>query len=224
MVNPRLLQQLAHHSRRRYRRGRPVVFQGEVPANGYVIAGGTVRAYVISDGGDERTIGYYSSGDLVPAGWLFGITNVSLYYYEAFTDCELMALGRDEFSQLQANNPVVMQELTQRLATLYVGSTLQVHALEHSRAQEKLAGILHYLVLLHGTRLSGDRYQIALRLTHQDVAGMVGLSRETASIELARLRKKQVINYARFTYEVDLRRLLALMGSEEFTTMRLKAP
>jgi CRP/FNR family transcriptional regulator, cyclic AMP receptor protein len=206
---------------RRYKKGRSVVFQGEVPQAGYMVVSGIVRAYVISDEGEERTIGYYAQYDLVPPGWLFGVTNVSLYYYEAFTDCQLVTISKATFTDLRTNNHDFVAATMQRMARLYVGATLHVHALEHSRAQEKLAGILHYLVLLHSTETGPGMHQIDLRLTHQDVAGMVGLSRETASIELAKLRKKGAITYQSFTYRVNLPKLLQIMGGDEFDNVRI---
>jgi CRP-like cAMP-binding protein len=56
--------------------------------------------------------------------------------------------------------------------------------------------------------------QIILRLSHQDIAEMVGITRETAAVELHKLKQKGYIDYQRFTYFVDVHRLQQLKGDE----------
>jgi CRP/FNR family transcriptional regulator, cyclic AMP receptor protein len=219
MTGSLLLAQAQRNPLRRFKKGRSIFFQGEVPRTGYVIKSGFVRAYGISDSGEERTIAYYAAGELLPPGWLFGTMSVSLYYYSAFTDVELLAVTRSDVQGYIAN-PELQKELLQEYIKLYVGATLHIHALEHSRASEKLLGIFQYLAVRHG-RPTERGTVIDLRLTHQDIAGMVGLSRETASIELARLRKKAIISYEGFRYTLDMNRLVQATGSDDFQQLDL---
>jgi CRP-like cAMP-binding protein len=45
---------------------------------------------------------------------------------------------------------------------------------------------------------------------------MVGLTRETTSVELNRLKKKGVISYKDQYYSVSTSKLLAMLGSDDF--------
>ena len=57
--------------------------------------------------------------------------------------------------------------------------------------------------------------RIVLRLSHQDIAEMVGITRETAAVELHKLKRKGYIAYQRFTYYVDIAKLQKLRGDED---------
>ena len=91
-----------------------------------------------------------------------------------------------------------------------------IYALEHSHAQEKLVYILQYLVARFGEKQPNGLTKIALRLSHQDIAEMVGLTRETTAVELHRLKAKKLISYQRFSYYVNVPLLVATTGSDEF--------
>jgi CRP-like cAMP-binding protein len=221
MLSSRLLAAVQRNNLRRFKRGRSILFQGEVPRTGYIIKSGFVRAYSISDMGEERTIAYYTTGELLPPGWLFGNASVSLYYYDAFTDCEMLIISREQL-QHHTNNSEIVKELLEDYVKLYVSASLHIHALEHSRAEDKLLGIFQYLAVRHGRPTRKGSTVIDLRLTHQDIAGMVGLSRETSSIELARLRRKKIIDYKSFRYIVDVKRLIQATGSDDFQKLEIE--
>jgi CRP-like cAMP-binding protein len=98
----------------------------------------------------------------------------------------------------------------------YTSSTMHIYALEHSHAQEKLVYILQYLAVRFGEKQPSGLTKIALRLSHQDIAEMVGLTRETTAVELHRLKSRKLISYQRFSYYVNLPLLVAATGSDEF--------
>ncbi len=212
-VFDRLITQQPVH---KYRKGNTIFFQGEVPNTAYLIKKGVARSYGISNEGEERIVSFHAPGDLLPAGWLFGVSKVCLYYYDAFTDCELVAMSKHWFNDQIQRNPDLKEALFGHYMKLYVGSTLHIHALEHAKAQEKIVRILHFLVLRFGKEKREGIYTISLRLTHQDIAATVGVSRETAAIELGKLRDRKIISYSAFQYTVNLPALLRVTGGDEF--------
>lgn len=206
---------------RKFKKGRPVFYQGEVPRTAYIIKSGVVRVYGINTNGEERIVTFFVPGDLLPVGWMFNKSPVSLYYYDAVTDCDLIAISKDDFTAALQANTRLKDELLNQYMTHFIGSTMHIYALEHARAQEKLVRLLQYLVMRFGIEKQPGHYLVDLRLTHQDLACMVGLSRETAALEMGKLKKKGVIDYESFTYSVNMPKLLKAAGGDEFDTLTL---
>ncbi len=80
---------------------------------------------------------------------------------------------------------------------------MRINALEQSKANEKVLSTIHYLALRFGRDIRPHRVEIQLPLTQQDLANFMGLTRETASMELKKLQKKGVINYSNQRYIVN---------------------
>jgi CRP-like cAMP-binding protein len=144
------------------------------------------------------------------------MSRVSLYYYEALTDCSVLSLQKEEFMVTLEKDTELKDQIFKAYMAHYTTATMHIYALEHSHAQEKLVYILQYLVSRFGEKQSNGLTKIALRLSHQDIAEMVGLTRETTAVELHRLKAKKLISYQRFSYFVNVPLLVAATGSDEF--------
>jgi CRP/FNR family transcriptional regulator len=64
--------------------------------------------------------------------------------------------------------------------------TATVEDLSYARLSDRLMHLLRRLALEHGRPVDGG-VEITVRLTHADIASLVGSTRETVSLELARL-------------------------------------
>jgi CRP/FNR family transcriptional regulator len=200
-----------------------ILFQGEVPPMALFISSGFVAAYTIKNSGDEQIVSLFSKGDIIPAEWLFGRSPVALYYYKAFTDCELVAVDRQELLSQIAKNHALSAELLERFVGSFIGATIHIHALEHSYSREKLIKLFHYLVLRFGEAKPGKHgvYTLPLPLTHAQIASMIGLTRETVTTETVKLKKKGVLQHKSGVYTINLPSLLKSLGSEEFDNLNL---
>ncbi len=191
------------------------MYQGEIPKDINIIQDGVVRAYNILSNGEERTIELLSEGDIVASHWAFGHAPATLYYYSAFTDVILQCLHRDEFEKRLQDAQfarAVMESTARRLAA----STMHVNALLQTYAGAKVAHGLQLLLLSSGKKLPNGMFKINIRLTQQDIADLVGITRETAALELNKLKTKKIIAYKGFTYTVNYEALIRRSGGDEF--------
>lgn len=207
--------------RRHFARKRTILFQGEIPRAVLLLQKGLVKVYGITSSGDQRTVTLLTEGDVFPMSWVFGKSPVCVYYYEALTDCEVITVSRDEYYKAIESDPALKEQIFENYMAHYITSTMHVYALEQSHAQDKLTYILHYLVARFGEKTSDGRYKINLRLSHQDIAEMVGITRETTAVELHRLKEKGLIDYQKFTYYVDKIKLVRATGSDEFENVEV---
>jgi len=201
---------------RQFAKKRTILFQGEIPRGAMVLEGGLVKVYGITTSGDQRTITLLAAGDIFPVEYVFDRSRVSLYYYEALTDCSVLSLPKTQFIAALESDPALKEQVFQAYMAHYTSATMHIYALEHSHAQEKLVYILQYMVARFGEKQPDGLMKIDLRLSHQDIAEMVGLTRETTAVELHRLKDKGLIDYQRFSYYVNLPLLVQATGSDEF--------
>lgn len=206
---------------RQFAKKRTILFQGEIPRSAMVLQSGLVKVYGITTGGDQRTVTLLSAGDIFPVECVFDKSRVSLYYYEALTECSVLTLPKTEFVAALEQNAPLKDQVFQSYMAHYTSATMHIYALEHSHAQEKLVYILQYLVARFGEKQSNGLTKIELRLSHQDIAEMVGLTRETTAVELHRLKDKGLIDYQRFSYYVNVPLLVQATGSDEFENVEV---
>ena len=194
----------------------PILYQGEVPRHAYILIEGIVKIYDIGNAGDEKIINFLSEGDLLPPAWVFKKAPVSLYYYDAFTPCTYYKIPRDTLLEAIKTVPSITNYMFEHYATSFVGSLLEINALEQSKGSEKIVHMLQYLLMRFPGEEKGDWHKVELRITHQDLANMTGLTRETTSTELNKLRRKGIVEYANQHYSLNIPLLRSLLSSEEF--------
>lgn len=207
---------LDRHPVRSFKKGEIIIFQGEAPRYAYVVKSGTVKAYNLSVGGDEKPVAFYAADNVFPSSWVYGKASSAVYYYEAFTpEVEVYMIEREEFVTFIKRRPELLYQELERLLADQLGGSLRLNALQHSRASDKLVYTLHYLAMTHGQEQPDKSVEITLDLTHQDFANLTGLTRETAATELNKLKKLGVIDYGKhLPYRLHLKRLSQLLNDQ----------
>lgn len=199
---------------RKFKKGQTLLFQGEVPRYAYVVKTGTVKTYNISPLGEEQLISLSSQFDILPEAWFLGEASVAYYFYEAFTDCTVYAIPREELVKKVEESPEFTARMLKRFMRLYVGASVHINALEQPRSRDKLVHLMHYLMMRFGEDVGSKKARINLRLTHQTLANMLGITRETIATEIARLRREKVLDYRQQTYTINKEALLQLRNDE----------
>ena len=201
---------------RAIKKGTILLYQSEIPRRAFVINRGLVRAYAITNSGEERTIALHDKGDILPLSWLFGETSTSLFYYDALTDSEVTAIPKAEIINAAAKNPAVLSSVLSLTMNEYTSLLLRITALEQSSAAEKIALTLYYLLFRHGEEKTPGVYTINIKLTQSMIASLVGLTRESTAVNLKLLKKKKIVAYSNFSYTVNKTNLERFVGEDSF--------
>lgn len=216
------LEPLIHKSVvRKFSSGSTILYQGEVPRSASILTQGVVRVFSISAQGDEQIVMYHIAGEFFPSSWIFEHTPSTLFFYEALTDCEVAFVPRSEFVTFMLENPERTRALLDYFTKNFAASMVRVNALEQPKARDKLTYTLYFLCQRYG-KMQSPKVHIPLTLTHQNLAGLVGLTRETTATEMNKLKKEGVLNYDNQKYIVDTEKLLDLIGEDSFRNMSLQ--
>ncbi len=199
-----------------------LIYQGEVPRQAYIVLSGVIKAYRLGNFGEEQIVGFYTKGDMFPATWIFSRTSSSLYYFEALEDSVVLTVEKPVLLDLIESNPEIKQKVFDYMVTAYSGLLMQVSALEQSRAAEKLLLMMYYLMFRYGKQTSAGVYHVDLRLTHTTLGSLMGLTRETTTTELGRLKRKKIVTYNRRGFIIYRSELERRLGDESFASIKLR--
>jgi CRP-like cAMP-binding protein len=207
---------------RSIRKGSTLLYQGEIPRQAFIVRSGVMRAYTITTSGEERIVALYGKGDIFPLTWIFGETTNTLFYYEALSDTQLVCAPKDAVLAALSQDQNIMMMILKYTVNQYTALLLRVTALEQSKAAEKIAFTLYYLVFRYGIEKKPGLYTIDIRMTQIMIASFVGLTRESTTINLRLLKKKKVIEYDSFTYTVNKENLEKFIGEDNFKDLQLR--
>jgi CRP/FNR family transcriptional regulator len=205
---------LTKYQKRLYKRGQLILFQGESPRYVYLVSKGIVKTYNIDYDGKEQFIDLETSGSAFPKLWIWGEEKVGPYYYEALSDCEIYIIPRESYVNfVKGDQELLLSELKRALSE-YKNSSTRLNALLYTRASDKIAHILKYLANTYAPNSSGDDLVINIKLTHQHLASLTGLTRETVSVELNKFKSKGILTYKPSEYKINVNKLDQLLKQE----------
>lgn len=217
------LQPLIQQSvRRKFSAGSTVLYQGEVPRSACIIKSGIVKVFSISPQGDEQIVMFHIAGEIFPSSWIFGKAPSTLFFYEVSVDSEIAYCPRETLIEYMTATPERAHALLDYFTTNYAASLIRVNALEQPKARDKLVYTLFYLCQRY-SNTNSPTVTIPLALTHQNLASLVGLTRETTAIEMSKLKKEHVISYKQQRYTIHTGRLLDILGEDSFRELSISS-
>ena len=179
---------------REYKKGEILIRADDDPQGIFCLQKGYVRQYIISKAGFELTIHILQPISYFPMVWAInGTPNV--YYYEALTPVEVGRAPRDQVVTFIKDKPTIMFTLMSELLEDYAESLSRIEHLVFSDAYRRVISVLLYIAKHFGKVKKGEYVLVDHRFTQQDIATLVGVARETASIEMVKLEKKGLVKY-----------------------------
>lgn len=172
------LEQIASHLiERRYPRNTTIVEEGLPGDYMYIIREGRVKVTKLSEDGREKILAFFEPGHFVGDMALLDRSPRSASV-KALTPVRVLALSRADFTGLIRKSPdlaiAVIRELSGRLRAV----NDQASALSFQRVKDRTKGLL---VRLAKEEAPDGVHLQTPALTHQQIADMIGTSRETVT-------------------------------------------
>lgn len=183
-----------------YKKGRTVINSQDPPAGVYYVQKGFVKDYTVSKDGKCITLILFKEGDIFPYNWIFNQAP-NFHTFESYTDCVLLRASREEFMQFLLDNPKVLLMVTQKILLRFRGILQRMEDLAFGSASERVSSIFAILAERFGEK-HPNGILISIPLSHKEIAELVGLTRETASIEIKKLENAKLISRRSRSYLV----------------------
>jgi len=157
-----------------------IVFEeGEAGENLYIIKKGLVKISKEASDGRVKTLALLKEGDFFGEMSVLSEEGRSANA-ETLTDAELLTMSKEDFSTLLDKNPAVSLVIIKTLIERLSAADRQIKNLALGNSRAKIADILLQLCVEFGGE-GADATKVNIRLTHQELADLAGLARETTT-------------------------------------------
>jgi CRP/FNR family transcriptional regulator len=181
----------SQYPKRTFRKGQVLLLNGDDLDHVHYLLGGRVKSYDVSYRGDEIVINRFRPGAFFPMALALN-PEPSQYIYEAETNIEVYSAPVADVVKLLQDNPDVTYDLLRRVYRGLDGILGRMVQLMGSSARSRLAYELTVEARRFGKRLGEGK--ILLDTHEHSIGEQAGLSRETVSREVHKLKKEGLID------------------------------
>ena len=177
-----------------YKQGEIIFFEGEPGEAMYVIEKGKVKILKDNLEGKEQILNVVEKGDVFAEVVIF---DDRPYPATAQTveDSLIAAIKKESFDQMLYLNPQIAVKMMKLMGKRLREAQGKIADLALKNTDKRVLSTICKLARKHGRELSDNKVKIELSLTHQQLANMVGCSRETVSRILSKFKKKGLIDF-----------------------------
>ena len=194
-LNPTLENLLRHSHRKSYDARKVIIHEGDVSESLYYIIEGSVSVQAENESGDEIILAHLSKGDFFGEAGLFEFdkndTSKRTAWVIARSKSMIAEISYQQFRKIVSEDPAVMFLLTGQIFNRLKKTSQKVRDLIFLDVKGRIAHCLLELCKEPDAMTHPDGMQI--KTTRQDIAKMVGCSREMAGRVLKELEEEDLI-------------------------------
>ncbi|MBI2592414.1 Crp/Fnr family transcriptional regulator [Candidatus Saccharibacteria bacterium] len=179
-----------------YPKNQLIYYAGDELAQIYLIKEGYVKAYTILNSGDMRTIFLLGPGDIFPIDFSTTMDwhNYKVkYFYQALTDVKLQYLPVDSFKNTVEASTENMSTYMAYMSASNAAIMKQLEVMKSKKAINKVLMLLPYLITKFGEQIRPNAYRLKIKLSHQEIADLSGVTRETTTTLVKQLEKRGIL-------------------------------
>lgn len=211
-MTPAQLTELSRHSvRKKIEPGTELHGQGEQVLSYANILKGVVKLTKIMQDGRQQIVGLQFAPDFMGRPF----AEESALTAEAATDLEICAVSKQILDRMVQNNSDLEHKLHDQALSELDEARDWMLTLGRKTAKEKVASFLH-LLASHYDPEAEDQIEFDIPLTRQDIADFLGLTIETVSRQMTKLRRDGIIRIENNRHVTcpDMERLRRAAGND----------
>jgi CRP/FNR family cyclic AMP-dependent transcriptional regulator len=198
----------ANSTLRSFSRRQIIYFPGEAGQTVLVLARGRVKIKSVTSDGRESILAFIDEGELFGELAILDAAPRG-EFAEAVEPSQVLAVPRDDIVWLMERRPEVALHVTKLFGFRLRRVENRLRNILFRSNRERVVALLLELLDSHGQK-DADGWEIRLRLSHQDLANLIGATRETVTVTLGQLQRDGLIEVRRQRIRVLKRaRLLA---------------
>jgi CRP-like cAMP-binding protein len=174
-----------------YRKGETILRAEDAPQGVMYLKKGYVRQYAVNLSGTTLMLHIFKPNSFFPMTWVVN-DEPNRYYLEAVTPVELWRAPKEAVKKFLHEHPPVVYDLARRLLLGISGIRYRMQYLVMGSAYRKTILLILYLAHNFGEK-EGSAIILPVPVTHQEIAAWIGTTRETASLQVALLKKLGLI-------------------------------
>ncbi len=180
---------------RSYKKGEIIFFEGQAGQFLFLVNSGKIKLVKMIESGEEQLINIVKEGEIFAEVVLFDQGNYPATAI-VMEDAEVGVIKGNDIEELMYHIPEIPLKILKVMSKRLRRAQQRIRNLGLKDTTSRTASALVYLAKEHGI---GDNItvEINLSLTQQELASLIGTSRETASRILNRFQNNNLINISR---------------------------
>ena len=173
----------------------------------YFVKKGKLRLYKVNAQGKQFT------SDILNEGNVFGEMDIISFgtrenYIETIEESHICLMNKERFENFLIQRPQFMMTLLKVLSNRIIGMSQLTQNLALGKLHDKVLYALIKLSDQFGLTGDNEYYKIDFPLSHQEIANLVGATREAVTVVLQELVKEEVIKTGFKTIYIHRKKLL----------------
>jgi len=173
--------------------GQRIMSPDDPPDRIHILKKGKVRVYRVTPDGKQLTLDIYDKGAILGDMSLLGQEPIPEAFAEALDDAVICTISPDEMRKLVERYPVIGVNIISYLSRRLRNAESELESMAYQRVGQRLARKLIDLSNRFGVQTSRGTL-IEARLTQQELAEMIGTTRETLAHTLADFRRRGLLD------------------------------
>lgn len=166
-----------------------IIVQGnEEPEGVYFIQAGYVKAYSVSQLGQENLLLIQGVNEIMPLPWALDGSQKLGIFYEAMSDVTVLSTSKNSLRSAMGSNSWLTEQMLRQLVNAFTVYAQRIQSLGFRIPRERVISCLLDLATRFGKQV-GHNTVIKAPITHQDIADSTNMTRETASRAIELLTK-----------------------------------
>lgn len=191
-AGPEVLARLSERVEMREVRRRDVVYlPGDASRSVFFVCGGRVKICKVTRDGKSLTLGYCGPSEMFGESCLVGVA-ARTEMAEAVENALLAEIDRTDFERILAQHASLAIGVARHVIARRHDLENKLEALVFRDVSAKLAEQLIKLADEYGVDDARGKL-VAMKITHQELANLIGSTRETVSLTLSQFKRKRYI-------------------------------
>ena len=206
----------AKYPRRIVKKKQIVLSAGELNNSLYLLESGYISTHLLNYDGWEFTINILAPGSVFPLTQVLSDMNTNPHEFKAMTTSAIRIAPTDIVLKYLDENPTYYTYFARKFAVGIEGLVKRIEYLVRADGVQRVICAFDLMVKKFGINNTDGSVTIGFAHTHQDIADIAGVSRETTSRVLQKLKKMGVIvNRKRMTQITNPLELNKLLKTED---------
>lgn len=181
-----------------YKKGDVLIRAQDTPSGIFYVEEGLIKVYAISQKGNEHVVNVFKSGSFFPMSWAVNNTENN-YFYEAVTPLVLRKAPKEQVFTFITQDSEVLLDLLKRVYRGTDGLLQRIDSLMNGNAYFQLITEINIYAKRFGIKHTDS---VEIKITEMELAQLAGLTRETVSREMKKLKEKKLVLFSKNILEI----------------------
>lgn len=188
-------------------RGQIIIYEGDEVAEILLLQNGIIKINDIDEQGNEKVLHILKPPAIMPLG--FPARATSKWFYTTLIDSDIYTVSREKVQQTMDANTELAAYLIRWFARETHELLVRLSSLGKTNTRDKLIAALKFLGVRHAIERRSGWRRVAFPVSHQLLADMVGVTRESTTLAMKELQDEHLVRYPRLTIlEINFPKLI----------------